>query len=792
MKKAVIIAICLVSVLFFGCAVKNDAEAAQPSTDIMQAEQAADEAEAPLPEPATEPGAPEIALPAELSYNARVQTETKENGVYSVMLPEEGTDHPTMPTYYWYINGTNADIINEVVIDFDVFETVLPLNGQYSGYDKAFFIVLHNFDKIPSLPPWPDSYISFRRGDIDENVMLKWPEFGVDLKKYAVRQGEHVQIIIPYSEFQNAAKDLTLQFLPGTTYGDLSICLRAEGDVLYPETIDAVSQRIEYPERDLMNAEIKPLFTTGMEPFPIVSNPASELNGRIHHGGNINVMQAGLVVNPDGSVNMPVSLYDLGAYENQVQCKYAVIPEGIVPALANLKGYDGFTKEQMRDVVTFVINEMMIQDGQFYGIYDIEQQKLVATERKAASLPILSELVSFRNLERGPNEYYRFVSNNVIDKIANAMIANEIVRVGDTLYYAPYGIDSNGAMELKLADFAFTSAFFRLLTEYSQDENRLREKYGCAMLLEGISNSLGLILEGQEQNETRLPSTELRVIFSSDYNSYTLQPSETFSINNSYFSVGLMEYAGYYSNVDQFAFYKNGYNESIDHTAMRLGEVNDGAYTQSQVQAIRLMEVRFAEMTNAYQICNALYKSWLNVYDFLKIQPSDTIYANAYNVHTGEMIEAQAEVNYHSFEWVNPFIKRFGTPGTSMNYFLLTGIFNDESMGLESGHLALVNLDLHLALFSPFSAVNPDTYADVGFNIWGYDSLRYAISGNMPITMETYPLFGGAGTSLNHRSWLTYVKSKINQFTEDEANYLTPEDMFPLFYDDMAAIEIVN
>lgn len=165
---------------------------------------------------------------------------------------------------------------------------------------------------------------------------------------------------------------------------------------------------------------------------------------------------------------------------------------------------------------------------------------------------------------------------------------------------------------------------------------------------------------------------------------------------------------------------------------------------------------------------------------------------NAYDVHTGEMIEAPAGVDYRSFEWMNSFIQRFGTPATSMNYFLLAGVFNDESMGSESGHLALVNLDLTLALFSPFSAVNPDTYADVGFNIWGYDSLRYTICGNMPITMETYPLFGFTGTSLNPKDWLTYTMSKINRFTEEEENYLTPDDMFPMFYDDISAIEIVN
>ena len=74
-------------------------------------------------------------------------------------------------------------------------------------------------------------------------------------------------------------------------------------------------------------------------------------------------MGEGLVINPDGSVNMPVSFYDLGEYANEVKGKYAVVPEGLVPAFAtlsscpycgNLQGDMELQKQYKRNLVDFV------------------------------------------------------------------------------------------------------------------------------------------------------------------------------------------------------------------------------------------------------------------------------------------------------------------------------------------------------------------------------------------------------------------------------------------------------
>ena len=167
MKK--LLAILLLVLLLCGCAVPNDAS----TTQNTQTQEIIAETETPVPDPTPIPDLTDIALLVDIPLNTRVLMETEEDGVYSVALHEDEPYWPTVPIYCWYINGTQADAIDEVVIEFDVLDTVWPLDGQYYGYDQAFYIILHNFDTIPAMPPWPDSYISFRRGDIDRNIMIR-------------------------------------------------------------------------------------------------------------------------------------------------------------------------------------------------------------------------------------------------------------------------------------------------------------------------------------------------------------------------------------------------------------------------------------------------------------------------------------------------------------------------------------------------------------------------------------------------------------------------------------------
>ena len=289
--------------------------------------------------------------------------ETEEDGVYTVALPEGEVERPTMPTYTWYINGTEADTVDEVVIEFDVLETVPPLDGQYFDFDRAFYVILHNFDTIRLMPPWPKDEVYnshlLSRGNTGRSEMISIPELGVDLGKYAAWDGEHVRIAIPYSEFQNASRDLTLQFLPGTTFGNLNIYIWGENG-LYTDTADTVTQQIEYPERDLMNNVLAPFYNDIVkeykaDPLHTNPNPANQLESNIYGGGDSSGIRGGLTINPNGSVDMPVFFYDLDAYASQFQGKYAVIPEGLVSVFTTTSGQDRFSDEQQRMIIDLCV-----------------------------------------------------------------------------------------------------------------------------------------------------------------------------------------------------------------------------------------------------------------------------------------------------------------------------------------------------------------------------------------------------------------------------------------------------
>jgi len=782
MKK--IILVFLLVLLLCGCAVPNDVVTTQTKSASEQA-QTEEPVETPAPGPTPDPELTSIALPVEVAFNAGVLSETEEDGVYYVTLPEEEQMRPGAPTYTWYINGSDADAIDEVVIEFDVFGTVRPLDGMYFGYDEAFYVILHNFETIPALPIWPYDPVTLEQtgGDTDQNAMLVLPELGVDLKKYAEWEDEHVRIAIPYTEFRNASKDLTLQFLPGTTFGNLTVCLSG-ADGLYEDEIERISQTVESLDRSPIWNELGADFIEvygheeGGDGDGEESSQCDLIDSLLH---NQRVMYEGLVINPDGSINMPVAFYDLGDYASQVQGKYAVIPEGIVSAMTALSYSQFFSEEEYRQVVSFILENMMNEDGQFYGIYDIAQHKLVATDRKAAALPILAMLGGS-------------LPDREADLIANSILANEIVRVGDTLYYAPYGVSEDGIMDLKLSDFVFTGGLFGLLTEYSHDGSRLDEEYGCAILLEGLANSLKLILEGQEQNATNLPSSELRVVFSEDGESYELLPSGTFDIKNSYFSVGMMSYENFYCIIDQFRYEDEDIQNDIDWVFIRLNNVKKGTYTDQQIKTIRDLEALYAEKSNAYTIVNTLYESWLDVYNFMRIQPSETIFAPGYNVQTGEMIEAPVDDAIRSaFHIMAKYRARFGTPIASMNYFCLTGIFNDKAMAIESGNLAQEMYYMHLMYFtSQTDHTNPDLYADIGFDIWGYDALLYAAGSSQTAGMQTRHLLFASNLNLSRENWLVFSMRKMNQFMQDGLEPLTPEDAFPTFYEQIPAVTIEN
>ena len=629
--------------------------------------------------------------------------------------------------------------------------------------------------------------------------MIETHEFGEDLKKYAVQEGKHVTITIPYAEFQCTAKDLTLQFLPGTAFANLSVSVWGS-EALSAETIAEISTPVERPERNLLREAVMPSLSVVQSPEEEAAAYSSTDTSEVFGGAlwSNEVMSAGHIINDDGSISMPVSLYDLDEYTDEIQGKYAVIPEGLVAALKTLTTYDYLNGNCNQDrekwqsdrlaVINFVLENMIDETGQFYGIYDIAQVKLVATDRKSAALPILTMMI--------PTGEQSGLSNNQIDFMMNAIIANELVRIGDTLYYAPHGVSEDGTMNLKLSDFAMTAGLFEVFAEYSNDRDRLDEQYGCAMLLEGFANSLELIYEAQELNETRLPSSELKVVFSDNGNSYELQPSDTFDINDTFFAVGLSSMTYHMFGVidnDLGPFSALKYCRTEGASAKILTSGKDGVYSERQEKYIRQCEAEYAEVYNCYTIQALYYEIWLHIYNFLQMQTSETAYAPMYNVHTGEMIKASAETLYPEFSEFKGLIQRFGTPVTSLAYHLLVGVFNDEEAIRETAQLVMVEYDIYTCQMfcsQSYDYSNPDFFADNGFNVWGYDSLNYGFY--ITSAEGTWHPFNKIGLNCNREDWRAYTMRKVNEKVRKEKNRVSLDDEFPLFYDHLPKVELGN
>ncbi len=721
----------------------------------------------------------------------------KGDGVYNVELPDEGVDYPAMPTYTWYINGTESDKVIDIVLEFDLIDTVAPLDNNFFGYDRGYFVTLHNFETIPLTPSWWRGSANdlAKYGNTNRTAMILMPELGVDLQKYVTTEVHpdgttHVIIIIPYSQFQTASKDLTLQFLPGTTFGNLVAYIKGSG--LTQDIADSIAKTIKYDSFDHEAFKMEILRNVNAKQSKVESKymiQDKDLN--VTALGNMverTVLNQGLFVNPDGSVNMHVSFYDIKEYEDEIQGEYAVVPEGLVSAFSVLNQVNGavrYSYEDKRAVVEFALR-MIDENGQFAGIYDISQGRIVALDRKTSALPILSVMLLMNNSET-------VLTNAEIDSVMNLIIANNIVRVGDSLYYTPEGLSEDGVMNLTLDDFVLNGAFLNLMNEYSLNPSRLIEEFGCAKLMEAFANSLQLVLEGQEMNETRLPSSKLKVCFSSD-GSYELQPSDTFMMEGSYFSMGLASYQGMNAYLINFRYEQNN-NRAFDTWINKVASDKDGNYDEKQSHYIREAAAMYSEVYNAYKIINTFYESWLDVYNFIKAQPVSTIYAQGYNVHTGEMIPAEAGKFHSRFTWLTALRERFGTPSVSMNWFLLVGMFNDEARMTDTASLCMNQYDLYVSrLFGSLNLdySNPDIYADNGFNLWGYDSLKYILSyGGVTATECTRYLFGTSGHSLNRENTGELIRRTLNQFLDD-THQLGPDDAIPLFYDSIPSADIVG
>ncbi|MBG0788092.1 MAG: hypothetical protein H0S79_23650, partial [Anaerolineaceae bacterium] len=75
------------------------------------------------------------------------------DGTISVFLDDENLsdrNHPAMPSYIWHLNA-NLEGLDTIVVEFDLIDTVDPNDLYFYGYDRGFFIGLHNLDDVSDL-----------------------------------------------------------------------------------------------------------------------------------------------------------------------------------------------------------------------------------------------------------------------------------------------------------------------------------------------------------------------------------------------------------------------------------------------------------------------------------------------------------------------------------------------------------------------------------------------------------------------------------------------------------------
>ena len=165
------------------------------------------------------------------------------DGSLSVFLDEENTDdrhHPAMPSYIWSLNA-NVDGIETIAVEFDLLDTVDPDDLYFFGYDRGFFIGLHNLDDVSDVlfyythnsNEWDVTRIDEDPGKLShltaENK-LYYPELAEDLSRYTTSNGNgHYTVSIPYEQFSGGARDLVLQFLPGAIYDNVRIYADGSG-----------------------------------------------------------------------------------------------------------------------------------------------------------------------------------------------------------------------------------------------------------------------------------------------------------------------------------------------------------------------------------------------------------------------------------------------------------------------------------------------------------------------------------------------------------------------------------
>jgi hypothetical protein len=678
------------------------------------------------------------------------------DGSFSVFLDKENLDdrnHPAMPVYIWPLNA-KVEGIDAIVVEFDLLDTIDSDDLYFFGYDRGFFIGLHNLDDVSDVlfyyttntNEWDVTKIDEDPGKLShltaENK-LYYPELSVDMSRYTTSDGNgHYIVIIPYDQFNGGASDLVLQFLPGATYANVRIYV--DGN----ESFDAAKlEELTAEQSPVVAEDFNDLIgylwgdrvsVDGMTRSDVIDKIKTE-----NHWSEKTIAEA--LINKDGTTNMYLADYDLEGYEDEIVGDYGVVPEGVMAIIIAVNNnWDNPIAGQNRTaLVNFVLDNMLDPEtGLIYGAWDNEQGELVATDRISGStLQIAIAMMGTENVDEAR-----------IWTLIEAVIEHELLDINDTYYYVPGGqLSKDGTVELDLADFAVTEGFMSYFKDmiWYRKEDQHEDSLITYKMLEGFANSMELLLEGQEQNPTNLPPETLRITFNED-GTRTFESVGDFHMDNVFFSIWAIAHEFNYDEATSGFQYMMAekFDELIEHFLTAKADGNEAYAAQELEQAKRIASY----YQNSMRIVNTFYQMYYDVYNFTKAQDGNTIFAAGYDVNTGDVVFRDSVGEEDGSAPWDAYQQRFGATNTAVNYVLMSAFFHDQALTEES-------LKMVQASFGIFHFVINDDPVDIsntkdrtlffekGYSIVGNDGIwfeRFFAGPKWPCSISTRAAFDDA------------------------------------------------
>lgn len=550
------------------------------------------------------------------------------------------------PAYLWHINPNINNGIKHVVIEFDLLETADPKDESLIGYNRGFFVGLKNMTEIHTgigdyWSLWNAEGEYPERFKLDTEAYLQYPFLSIDMTRYAKVDDKKCIIRIPYNQFLGGARSLNLQFLPGAKYANIEIYL--EGYNIEDISLEQLSDT-----RDIENlGSVSPYIDDNLEGNFKSGGYEGIANVSIHNDNQLKE----LFYNIDGSVNMLMTDFDLGEYADEVTCTRGIIPEGLITVLT--RSDEDIRKYNARGIglVNFVYENMRDQKtGLVSGIWDNENSIKLVPERRTANFPLLLKTIDL-------------LSHEQIYEWFQAIIEHEVVIINTQAYYLPNGVDEDGITIIELEDLVCAGILGNLEYLYKNyDQYEIGE---ISLVLEAITNSTELMLRAQELNPTHLPTNSIKVVFNEDGSIYLEPIGEEFYINNNFYLNSLGRGLG------TMGFFSNSINTALTH----LDQTED----DNEIEMIKYVESDLKLFRNISGLFLYQIKILQHVYDFIKVQDKDIIFAPGYNVNTGEPIFYDSLPTSANIE----LYKRFGNPKEYYSYFLVLSAFLDIPLMLE-------------------------------------------------------------------------------------------------------------